>query len=321
MAWIKRNLFFAVGGVVALVLLGGAGFYIYRGWSHNSTAFAKLNEIVGHLRSLNSQRPSPGNDKIDNTKIAREQTQEVDRWIESADQYFRPIPPIPPGNVTSESYAGALRRTINQLQREADEAGVKLPPQYDFSFAAQRSRVSFAPGSLPPLAAQLGEVKAICDILFAARINSLDGIQRVRVSSDDINGPQADYIDDQPVTNSLAVVAPYVITFRSFTPELSRVISRFAMASNTFIVKSVNVQPASAANAANAANPMAPGGLPGQRMMPGGYGMPQPTAQANTYQANTYHLVTSKGGLQTVLKEQLLLIQMKVDLVKLLPKS
>ena len=35
---------------------------------------------------------------------------------------------------------------------------------------------------------QLGEVKAISEVLFAARVNALDGIQRVRVSDDD-DGP------------------------------------------------------------------------------------------------------------------------------------
>src|SRR5882672_11648618 len=137
MAWIKRNLFFVVGGVIALVLLGGAGFYIYKGWSRNSAASDKLVEIVGSLKTLIDQRPSPGNGKIDNTKIAKEQDKEVRAWIESATVYFKSIPPIPQGNVTSEAYAGALRRTIDQLQKEADSSGVILPPKYDFSFSAQ----------------------------------------------------------------------------------------------------------------------------------------------------------------------------------------
>ncbi len=68
-----------------------------------------------------------------------------------------------------------------------------LPPNYGFSFEAQRSIVKFAPGSLPPLAVQLGEVKTISEILFASRVNSLDGIQRARVSDDDTAGPQSDY--------------------------------------------------------------------------------------------------------------------------------
>ena len=66
MAWIKRNLFFVIGGILALGLLGAAGFYNYKGWSHNSAAFDKLNEIYGTLRNLTGKKPSPGNDKVDN---------------------------------------------------------------------------------------------------------------------------------------------------------------------------------------------------------------------------------------------------------------
>jgi hypothetical protein len=297
MGWIKRNLFFVVGGLVTLGLLGAGGFYIYQDLTRNSGASDKLNEIYGTLKSLQSQKPAPGNEKIDNTKIAKEQEQQLRAWIVATGKYFQPVPPVPPGSVTSETFAGALRRTIDTLQHAAADAGVALPPRYDFSFSAERPLVKFADGSLEPLAVQLGEVKVIAETVFTARVNALDSIQRVRVSVDDATGSQGDYIDEHPVTNDLAVITPYVVTFRCFTPELSRVVGAFATSSNTFLIKSINVQPASAATAA-------PGDLAG--MPPGA----QPVQPA-----------PGKGGLQTVLKEQLLRISLEVGLVKLLPKS
>ena len=210
--------------------------------------------------------------------------------------------------MASETYAEGLRQTIDLLQHEADDASVTLPPKYNFSFSAQCSLVRFAPGSLEPLAAQLGEVKAIAEILFAARVNDLDGIQRVRVSDDDTAGLQSDYIDERPITNDLAVITPYVITFRCFTPELARVISGFANSPNPFIVKSINVQPAARPSAQLKfrvrRRPIrtAPGGamgLPGaplSRTLGCPDGCPGAAAAA----------ATGKGGLQTVLKEQLL---------------
>jgi hypothetical protein len=314
MAWIKRNLFFVVGGTLALVLLGGAGFYIYTGYSRNSTAFDKLNEIYGTLQNLAQQKPAPGNEKINNTQIAKDQEKQVRDWINQGGDYFKPIPAIPASSgVSSEAYAAALRVTVDHLQHEADNAGVLVPPKYDFSFSAQRPLMKFAAGSLDPLAAQLGEVKAISEILFAARINSLDGIQRVRVSDDDATGPQSDYLDEHPVTNDLAILTPYVITFRSFTPELARVLVGFATASNAFIVKSINVQPAGAASTLSPDMSTTPNsGLPPMRM-PGEFAMP-PAAPAP-------QPPTGRNGLPTVLKEQLLRITLEVELVKLLPKS
>jgi hypothetical protein len=309
MGWIKRNLFFVIGGAVALVLLGGSGFYIYQGWSRNSEATIKLNESYDTLKELADKKPGPGNDKINNTEIAKDQEKQIRDWIAASGNYFQPIPAIPPNAVTSESFAAAMRRTVDQLQRDADSASVALPPKYDFSFAAQRQLMQFASGSLEPLSAQLGEVKTIAEIIFSARVNSLDGIQRPRVSDDDINGPQADYTDERPVTNDLAIITPYIVTFRSFTPELSHVIGAFATSSNAFIIKSINVQPAGAATGTDLSPNGSPPGLPPGRFGPGG--MPAPATQT----------VTGKDGLQTILKEQLLRITLEVELVKLLPQS
>ncbi|MEJ0089337.1 MAG: hypothetical protein WDM80_06275 [Limisphaerales bacterium] len=204
--------------------------------------------------------------------------------------------------MTSELFAADLRRTIDLLQHEAEAVPVQLPPKYSFSFEAQRQIVKFA-GGLNSLAEQLGEVKTISEILFAARVNALDSIQRVRVSDDDTTGPQNDYLNETSVTNNLAVLTPYVVTFRSFTPELAAVLAGFAASPNGMIVKAINVAPSAAA--AQAGGPGYSGGMPG---------MPAPPAPPSA--------PTGKGGnLPTVLKEQLLRITLEVVIVKPLPKK
>ena len=339
MAWIKRNLIFVIGGILALGLLGAAGFYNYQGWSHNSAAFDKLNGIYGTLRSLTGQKPSPGNEKVDNIAAAREQENRVRDWIRQAgDQYFKPIAPIPntgTNAVSSEAFAAALRRTIDQLQHEAEANSVTLPPKYNFSFEAQRDLVRFQPGSLGSLAAQFGEVRTIAEILYAAKVNSLDGIQRVRVSDDDANGPQADYFDGHSVTNNLAVLTPYQITFRSFSPEVGEVLAGFASSPHGFIVKSINVQPAGAAAATapetaatetavpmlavtETVEPMLAQPMPSH--LPAGL-RDRPAAPPAAPPTTLPTRVPGRGGLQTVLNEQLLRVTLVVEVVKLLPKK
>ena len=309
MGWIKRNLFFVIGGVVTLGLLGAGGYYIYQGWTRNAEAADKLNAIYGTLKSLQLQKPAPGNEKIDNLRIAKEQERQIRAWINAAEVFLPPVPPIPAGNLTSKRYATALGSTIYQLQQEARAANVSLPPQFYFSFDAENNKLTISPASLEPLAVQLGEVKAIAETVFSARVNALDGIQRVRVSDEDSAGPAGDYLDEHAVGGDLAVITPYVVTFRCFTPELARVIAAFATSSNTFLIKTVNVQPAAPASTA-------PGDALGQPvrlpMMPGFYpGLSAPVAPP----------ASGRGGLQTVLKEQLLRVSMEVEFVKLLPKS
>ena len=302
MTWIKRNLFFVIGGVLALGLLGAAGFYDYASWRRNSAAFDKLNEVYNTLRQLTNQKPSPGNDHINNVETAKQQEAQFRDWIRQARDYFQPIAPIPNptnGLITNPLFADALHRTIDQLQKEAANANVGVLPQYSFSFEAQLSRVRFAPGSLDALAVQLGEVKAISEVLFAARVNQLDGVQRLRVSDDDASGPQTDYLTDTAVTNDLAVLTPYALTFRAFSPEIAQTLAGFASSPDGFVVTSINVQPAGAA------------------VMMGAPGTPPPYAPTPMPAA----MPASKGGLQTVLQEQLLRATIEVEIVKLLPKK
>lgn len=296
MGWIKRNLFFVIGGILTVGLLGGAGFYNYRSWNRNSAAFDTLQGLYSNLRDLmpKSGKPGPGNDKINNTETAKQQERQLRDWIQQSTNYFKPVPPIPNpanGQISSELFANALHRTLSQMQTEADDANVTLQPKYAFSFGAQLSLVKFAPGSLGPLSEQLGEVKAISEVLYAARVNSLDSVQRVRVCDDDTG--TSDYLDERSVTNQLAVATPYVVTFRGFSPEIAQVLAGFARSPHGFIVCGVNVQPASGMMA----------------------GEPQPAAPASAAP------MPGKGGLQTVLKEQLLRATVKIELVKLLPKN
>jgi hypothetical protein len=315
MGWIKRNLLFVIVSAVALGLLGGAGFYIYQSWTRNSEKFDSLNEIYGKLKELQSQTPAPGNEKVDNSKIAKEQHQQIRAWIESTGKYFQPIPAIPSGAVTSEAFARALSSTVDRLQGMAKDSGIVLPDQYFFSFKAQSRELNIA--APEPLSIQLGEVKAIVQTLFSAKINALESIQRGRVSGDDANGPQGDYIDEQPVTNQLAVVTPYVVSFRCFTPELSRVLAAFATSTNAFLIKSINIQPAGAgaASAASADMPLGmPAGPPG--MMPGMMPiMPTPAVAPGSVAPAV------KGTLVTVLKEQQLRVSLELEIVKLHLKS
>jgi hypothetical protein len=313
MAWIKRNLFFVIGAIIALALLAAASVYILKNWQRNKTSLDTLNETYSTLQQLNNQSPSPGNDKINNVDAARDQEREASKWIGQTDQHFQSITPIPnpgDGSVTSEEFAAALRRTIDQLQHEADSSGVLLPPQYSFSFEAERSLVRFSPDSPDTLAVQLGEVKEICDILFAAKINSLDNLRRARISDDDVSGPQSDYLSELPATNNLAIFVPYEITFRCFSQDLAEVLSSFASSPDGFILKGINVQPAQAQTAEMPAA-AAPSMIGHRPYMPPPYA-PSPVPQSAPL---------GRGGLQTVLNEQLLSVTMEVELVKLLPKK
>jgi len=248
MDWIKRNLYFLIGGLAALGLMGWAGWYLYSKMSENTGVREELTAAYAELDRLNREKPHPGNRTVDNIKSAKEQQQQVKDLMTKARDYFKPIPAIPDTpKVDSQEFTAALRRTIDQLQKQATNSSVILPPNYSFSFEAQKPKVTFAPGSLEPLSQQLGEVKVLSEILFNAKVNSLDNIRRVRVSADDSSGPVTDYIEKRPVTNELAVLVPYEITFRCFSQELADTLAGLASSPHGIIVKTINVEPGTAA--------------------------------------------------------------------------
>lgn len=326
MDWIKRNLMFVIGGVIVLVLMGLAAWYCYSGWSNNQLKREEITRAYEELNTLYSAKPAPGDGKkVNNIQLAKEQQKEAQEFLQTLASRLQEIPGIPGrSGVTGPRFSAALQETITQLQREATNSSVIIPPGYKFSFGKQASLVTFAPGSLDPLAIQLGEVKAICDVLNQAKINSLDGIRRERVpgNPDDLSGAATDYLDMSSTTNELAIISPYEVTFNCFTPELARVIAGFAQSPYGLLVKAINVEPsaltATLADAAVQGYPPAampymppataypPAQRPGGRVMgeeagAGRYGGASPYGAANPYAAaNPYGAANPYAAAQPV---------------------
>jgi hypothetical protein len=346
MDWIKRNLYFLIGSLVALALMGFAGWYLYSKWQLNNDILGKLDEQYAKLKDFNGKNPHPGSGKIDNIKVAKDQQQELRAYMQKSRQYFQRCPPIPvpeSGRLTSQEFSSALSRTIDQMLREAAKSSVTLPPKdskgqtYSFSFAAQKESLAYAPGSLDPLSVQLGEIQAICTVLFQAKINALDNLRRERVSEDDLRGPQTDYLPDKSVTNDLAVLSPYEITFRCFSQELAAVLAGFASSPYGLVVKTINVEmaPATAATTEQATAQAAPANVPpppsraaeapasAEAAFAARYGLspraaprPPPPQQYVPSPASASS-TASRGGLPFALDEKQLKVTLMLNIVKL----
>jgi hypothetical protein len=360
MAWLKRNLFFAIGSLVALLLMGLAGSFLYSKWSQNNEVLANLNSDYEKLKGLNSANPHPGSGAVNNIKIAQQQREQLRDFLKKTLPFFQPVARIPDlPKVTDRDFSAALSQTIERLRTEATNASVALPADgYNFSFTSQKSKISFAPGSLNRLPTQLGEIKAIAEILFDAKVNALDNIRRERVSPDDSFGLQTDYLTEKTETNSLAVLTPYEVTFRSFSAELAAVLAGLASSPHSLVVKTINVELAPAVAAPEPTmpvmttlpmmvpqvNPMAEEMSRAQREQSaaaafaarygtrGGSGQnlggvqyrglgegSQPTYAPQPGVMTPTGGQTGKGGLPTVLDEKLLKITLNLYIVKPLP--
>jgi hypothetical protein len=240
MAWIKRNLFFVVGGVAALLLLGVAAFYLFSNIKKDSAATDELNQQISELRRIYEAPVYPGNEEVNNISAAKKQEKEIRDFLSEARKLFVPVPTY--AKIDDKGFNNLLLNTIYELQTGASNAGVALPPDYKFTFLAQSGKLTFNPGSIEPWTAQLGEIKAICNILYQAKINGLEGIRRVPVSPDDPPGTP-DYLSTTIVTNDISITTPYEVTFRSFSGELGAVMNGILQSTNCLIVKTLTVEP------------------------------------------------------------------------------
>ena len=278
MLWIKRNLFLAITGLVAIALLAGGGFYVYTGLGKN----AELSVEVESTRTkLNDLYKLPVFPHATNIAAAKAEAARLQVEIKKAQKLFSPVPAE---KVDPVAFRTLRDNTLYELRNLAAKAAVKLPvDQYSFSFQTQRARTEFAPDTFPVVPEQMMEIKALCVILFDARINHISNIRRARASRDDRSGSNAsDYLDGRVLGNEMITVAqaashPYELTFFSFTSELAAVLNGLERSPHGFVVKAMMVEPDSSAPGAA---PVGPGGVvapqPIRQPPPRGRFQPQP---------------------------------------------
>src|SRR6185503_7081491 len=240
MLWIKRNLFLAFGGVIALGLLGFGLFYLVTNLQKNKDVEAALEEKKQALVRLYNLDPFPS---AENINTANEQKKKLREAIGKMQSFFEPIPHE---KVKDQAFRTLLDNTIFELQRRAEQSSVVLPQKsYAFSFEAQTKKLQYAQGSFPALPEQLAEVKAICNLFFDAKVNKLINVQRYRVSTDDTPG-SPDYHElkiERDAATGL-VSSPYIVDFLAFSPELATTLENFYKSKQGLVVKSILVDTA-----------------------------------------------------------------------------
>jgi hypothetical protein len=237
MEWIKRNLFLVLGGVVALALLGVAGFYLMTKIQQDRTVTGELDTATQRLEALARRDPHPNPENI---VMAQEEGNRLRGFLGEVEKYFEPAPY--PEGLNNMVFRTFLDNSRAQLLADAQKAGVEVPTNYWFTFAAQKGAVNFSPGTLEPLASQLADIRVMCDVLFDAKVNSLVWLKRPQMDTQDSLGTQ-DYLASKPVTNEWAVITPYEVAFQGFSAQLASVLEGLARLPHCFVVTNIVIEP------------------------------------------------------------------------------
>jgi hypothetical protein len=314
MAWIKRNLFLVVGGLLAVLLLGAGGYYFWTNAQKNKTIEAQLEENKNNLTRLVNQDPTPNRTNI---ARAKEEFERARAAAEEAKLFFQPVPFEP---VTGQAFKSVLDQTIFDLQAKADEKSIALPSkQYAFTFGHQKMQLQFPAEAFPALPQQLAEIRTICNLLFDAKINRLITVRRSRIYSEEPVS-QVDHHDRTPEVNQAMGVAsnPYEVTMHAFTPELAVALELFYKSTNGLVVKSVQVEVAPAQGDPNASPGTAPGVAPFTTTPVPSTGATQPVARQFA-RPGAPVAARPQEMIKTVLNERLLKIIIVIDVMRTLP--
>jgi hypothetical protein len=236
MAWVKRNLIFVIMIAVGLIATGYCGYLLSKALGANSGVSA---DYASALQQLQTQQQATPPATKENVQAAKADQERVRQFLGDFRRSFAPFPTAP--KVDDRQFVEHLQWILREFAAGATNAGVQLPADYAFSFSQQRQKVSFSSDCIGPWMQELEEIRLILHILFAAKINYLEQIQRVPVCADDISGE--DCLNTITVSNQWGTVTPYKVTFRGFSTEVASVLSGFAVSSNCFLVKYVNVTP------------------------------------------------------------------------------
>jgi hypothetical protein len=305
MVWVKRNLGLVIGAVIAIVLLGVAGAYLWQQRSEDQRVTGELDTATTRFQELLNRPLHPGGEgTVNNIDLAKQENERLQKHLDKVRMQFGKNEV--PTNISNREFRALLDNTVADLQKKANDLGISLPQKdYWFTFSPQRTAVEFK--SIEMLTHQLLDVRDLCEILYDAKVHDLKGIRRVPASSDD-NSAQDFMTDKKPTTNEFAIVTPYEVKFQGFSSELGRVLDRLLAAKRCFIVRSVAVDHAQDAAAAADAQTQMPSNYALAMRYGGRYAPPPPPP-------TTQPRSTRPPGV--ILDENKLLIELRVDVVRL----
>lgn len=332
MEWIKRNVIFVASIAIAVVLMGVAGFLVLSKMQEDTNIQEELNQQVSEAQRLYSSPAFPSDENIEE---AKQQHKALKGFREKLEGVFTPAPTFP--TMDDQKFKSYLLQTIAVLRKRAEAANVFLPEEFNFTFTAHRDRFQFPTNDINGWLVQLEDIKIICDLLYQSRINALDTLQRVPLSSG-VDVGSGEFLGDTVMTNKGGTTfTPYMVGFRCFSAELANVLEAYSRSTNCIIVKAVNVVPSTAplpvltpaapvpaqrrviyrAPAAAAAPARSSAAEPDMALF-GGKGAPQPVAVAAPIAVAPRAVArTAAPTTVTVIKEEPLQVTLMLEIIRL----
>ena len=251
--YLKRHLI----GIVGLLLSIGfiVGGIMFKGKFADKVTGAE--EAYSNAKKKRDEIQGSANDtKVDGANVAvlGDVADEYRKFISNAGQVLKKESfPV----MKSNDFLNLMTQTIVLLNQDATNNLVKVRNDlltrsdinFSFTFAPLMEQAEIAEDKIPELQVQLKDIKTISQVLFQSQVRSLELLQRNRVTTEDFAALQnPNYLDiREKYTNSISVVRPYRIKFRSLSGGIAKVLSGFAKQETFYTIRTMEVTPVNAA--------------------------------------------------------------------------
>ena len=248
--YLKRHLLGIVGLLLAAGFVGG-GFVL------NGKMTASVEAADAEYKSAVANRDKIQNSslKVDrkNVDVLIDVKTEYTDFVANAGQVFGSKLPTP---LNSNDFLNYMVQSIALMNEQATNNLVNIPNDlltradlsFSFTFAPLMTQAEISEDKIPELQVQMEDIKNICEVLFNSRIQSIEQLQRTRVTTEDRKAlANPNYLDTrQSYTNSISVVRPYRIKFRCLSNGIAKTLSGFAKQNTFYVVRTLEVTPAGA---------------------------------------------------------------------------
>ena len=251
--YLKRHLL----GIVGLLLSIGfiVGGIVFKGKFADKVIGAE--EAYSNAKKKRDEIQGSANEiKVDGANVAvlGDVADEYRKFIADAGQVLKKESfPV----LKSNDFLNLMTQTIVLLNQEATNNLVKVRNDllsrsdinFSFTFAPLMEQAEIAEDKIPELQVQMEDIKTISQVLFESQVGSLELLQRNRVTTEDFAALQnPNYLDIRnKYTNSISVVRPYRIKFRSLSGGIAKVLSGFAKQETFYTIRTMEVTPVNAA--------------------------------------------------------------------------
>jgi hypothetical protein len=227
-------------GIVLLVLVSVAGFFLYRGIAHFARSEKELAAARQDLDRLYSRDPFPSAENVAQERQNLEAlSAEFSNFVERLS-----VGQMEPQDRSPREFMDVFWKTQQALMADARRHRVLLPDNFLFGFDAYGAGKPPESNNVPRLTQQLGVITNLCNVLYEAGVTDISALTREPFDTSAAGAdPAAEAAAGAGLfaPNSLHAKMRFGLEFRASEAAVIAVLNRFANSALFVVVAEVQM--------------------------------------------------------------------------------